>query len=69
MTDIRIDIREIKTCLECSHFKDNPHAHGCARYSCKHPNGPGGKLASGRKIHEECPLYKKESWRPRTLGS
>ncbi len=60
----RIETRDITKCTECHHFYDSPCARGSARYSCKHPNGPGGKLSQediieGR-IHEECPLPKRD---------
>ncbi len=62
MLDIRIEMKEITTCEECNHFEDSPHARGDARYSCRHPFGPGGRLTQEivlkRKIHKDCPLPK-----------
>jgi hypothetical protein len=54
----RIETKKIASCRECRHFDTNYQAHGDARYSCNHPNGPGGRLTwlGTEEIHEDCPL-------------
>lgn len=63
--DIRILTKSITMCKECHYFRDDPHSRGNARYSCEHPDGPGGTLDSdivkNREIHKNCPLPKVES--------
>lgn len=60
--DIRIETREITICEECHYFRDDDCVYGNARYSCNHPDGPGGKLTTEiiteRTIHKDCPLPK-----------
>ncbi len=64
MKNTRIITREITMCEVCDHFRDdNDIGYGNARYSCGHPDGPGGELNEEivikMKIHEKCPLPKK----------
>ena len=62
MIDKRIETREITSCSECHNFDVNNSCCGNAKYSCNHPNGPGGRLTQEivlkRKIHKDCPLPK-----------
>ncbi len=60
--DTRIETRKITMCEECHYFDDCSHCYGNARFSCKHPDGLGGKLnqkiITKGTIHEECPWPK-----------
>lgn len=60
--DKRLLLIEITMCEMCHHFKDDDCGFGSAKYSCAHPNGPGGllseELIKNRTIHQDCPLVK-----------